>query len=102
MEYVRTLHPKLTGSPGFYGTQLAHWGASNGRIHSYDTVEYPRWLVAVQAHFENLADSLNSVWMTPDLAVTLKCTGGVPANSLSVRLRAKGNVVLRVPGEEGR
>ena len=78
MAYITTLHPKLTTLPGFSKTQLAHWGASNGRIHSYDTVEYPQRLVAVQAHFENLADSLNSVWMTPDLVVTLKCTGGVP------------------------
>ena len=30
------------------------------------------------------------------------CNGGVPANSLTVRLRAKGNVVLRVPGEKSR
>jgi hypothetical protein len=102
MEYVTTLHPKLTGSPGFYGMQLAHWGASNSSIQSYDTVEYPQWRVAVQAHFENLADRLNSVWMTPDLGVTLTCTRGVPAYSLTVRLRAKGNVVLRMPGKEAR
>jgi PIN domain len=102
MEYVTTLHPKLTASPGFYGTQLAHWGASNGRIHSYDTAEYPQWLVAARAHFENLPHNLHSVWTTADQLVKLSCTGGIPANSVTVRLRAKGNVVLRVPGEESR
>jgi hypothetical protein len=89
-------------APNLYGSQIAHWGVSNSQLHEYEVTHYPKWLATVRSRFEHLAEDLHFVWKTPDLLVTLRCTGGVPANSVSVRLRAKGNVVLRVPGEESR
>src|SRR5258708_764431 len=102
MEYIKTLHPKLNASNGFYDLQFARWGVSNSQRHDYDVIHYPKWLATVRSRFESLAEDLHSVWKTPDLLVTLTCTGGAPANSVIVRLRAKGNVVLRVAGEESR
>jgi predicted ribonuclease YlaK len=102
MAYITTLHPKLTTLPGFSKTQLAHWGASNGRLHDYEAIDYPKWLATVRSRFENLTEDLHSVWATRDLLITLRSTGWVPANSVTVRLRAKGNVVLRVAGKESR
>ena len=98
MEYITTLHPKLTALPGFSQMPQAH----SGELYNYQAVEYPKWLATVRSRFEDLAKDLHSVWATRDLLITLRSSGWVPANSVTVRLRAKGNVVLRVPGEKSR
>jgi hypothetical protein len=97
--YVKSLHPKLTDLDAFRSLNMA---ASIGQLRDYEQVHYPKWLATVRSRFENLAENLHAVWKTRDLLITLSCTGGVPASSVIVRLRAKGKVVLRLPGEKSR
>jgi hypothetical protein len=100
MVSVIKLNPRQSDLPTFRDSQLARWATSNGTLHNYVTKDYPKWLETVRGRLENLAEDLHYKWTTPCLFVELKCTGGVPANSVHVWLRAKGNVVLHTPGQQ--